>query len=149
MCIRDRFRAAHFGLVNSVAIFVKCMDEILGHNTCLLYTSSNPANGKLRCLLIPRKRDRWSEMWRQYYVREICAPEPDSQTEVFIWKSWKDCNMICRKHVPIYGKQVTGSSVMTTHLPTQCWVLNSFDEKWHEALASSSVFTQSCPVSFS
>ena len=30
MCIRDRFKRLPFGLVNSVAIFIKCLDEVLG-----------------------------------------------------------------------------------------------------------------------
>ena len=30
MCIRDRFKRLPFGLVNSVAVFVACMDQILG-----------------------------------------------------------------------------------------------------------------------
>ena len=33
MCIRDRFKRLPFGLINSVAIFVKCMDQILGQET--------------------------------------------------------------------------------------------------------------------
>ena len=30
MCIRDRFKRLPFGLVNSVAVFVNCIDQILG-----------------------------------------------------------------------------------------------------------------------